>query len=921
MAAKDFELVLKVQADLQQAVKQLRDLNDNMRVTKTTAQQASVGLEAIGRSAATGASGIRGITRQLDDMGGSIKSAAGHLKVLAGVIGVAFVVHKVADFTKSLIDANEQLFQMTKQAQGLNVSVKFLSGINEQADDLGVSVEQVAKVFSTLNRQIATAQDGSASAQALFKSFGVDPSKVHSTEQAFLAIADSVAKYGLNAKRAGELTQILGTSGKDIVPILQQGAAAIRDQNDAMEKTGQIVTDKDVPAITQLHNATDQIGDSFTALRNNLIIQLAPSISKIADQFNDFVTTHGPELIDEVRQIVDKLPDLATGFISVADAAIRVAAKVAAFVGQLKGLAEYAAKMQNGAAPDDLDALRVERDDVQAVLAQRENHPFLSGFASGGMKAIIGSSPLPGLSTFLGNVSSQGQARLLGMSTDALRARLDKIDSDLLHARFSPKPAKNPQEGDNRGLTFDESFLIHPTSGNGSTADPAAAQKAAALAKQAAAAQDALTQSLISMQGQLSPTAAAWAQYNAAVKKANDEAELAKKAKGADAQAIDAQRDAVIKLAGTIRDAALDKIAEQDRQAWEALKRSFETPAQVSVDDALKKIAQLNDLLKKGTIDSAQYHQALDQIGAGSVTAAPQYQGLDAAVGGVGSELSKNFAAQQQLDAWHQQVLAANEAFRNQDAGNEEAYQARLAEIDRQYAAQRNKIEQARGELALQTSANIFGQLATLSSSHNSKMAAIGKAAAIAQAIINTYQSATEAYKSLAGIPVIGPALAVGAAAAAVAAGLANVAQIRAQSVGGYAEGGYTGAGGKHQVAGVVHAGEVVWSQADIARAGGVSIVEMMRLRGYADGGFVHPLANAPTPAQLGFAAPRQPRMDFGKLAAANDGAARGPGVGVRIVNSIDPEFATSAMNSAAGEKVIMNVLSRNSVKLKQMVR
>lgn len=56
-----------------------------------------------------------------------------------------------------------------------------------------------------------------------------------------------------------------------------------------------------------------------------------------------------------------------------------------------------------------------------------------------------------------------------------------------------------------------------------------------------------------------------------------------------------------------------------------------------------------------------------------------------------------------------------------------------------------------------------------------------------------------------------------------------------------YADGGYTGPGAKWQPAGVVHAGEIVWSQADIRKAGGVATVEAMRkgFRGYAEGGFV----------------------------------------------------------------------------------
>lgn len=45
----------------------------------------------------------------------------------------------------------------------------------------------------------------------------------------------------------------------------------------------------------------------------------------------------------------------------------------------------------------------------------------------------------------------------------------------------------------------------------------------------------------------------------------------------------------------------------------------------------------------------------------------------------------------------------------------------------------------------------------------------------------------------------------------------------------GFSGGGYTGAGGVNEPAGIVHKGEVVWSQADIKRFGGVESVEAMR--------------------------------------------------------------------------------------------
>lgn len=54
-----------------------------------------------------------------------------------------------------------------------------------------------------------------------------------------------------------------------------------------------------------------------------------------------------------------------------------------------------------------------------------------------------------------------------------------------------------------------------------------------------------------------------------------------------------------------------------------------------------------------------------------------------------------------------------------------------------------------------------------------------------------------------------------------------------------FAEGGYTGDGGKYQPAGVVHKGEYVFDQAAVKAAGGPAAMEAMRrgLKGYANGG------------------------------------------------------------------------------------
>lgn len=127
------------------------------------------------------------------------------------------------------------------------------------------------------------------------------------------------------------------------------------------------------------------------------------------------------------------------------------------------------------------------------------------------------------------------------------------------------------------------------------------------------------------------------------------------------------------------------------------------------------------------------------------------------------------------------------------------------------------------------------------------------KALASAQALINTYLAATAA---LASGSEINPVFGIISAAAAIAAGLASVAEINGVQ---FAHGGYTGPGGKYEPAGTVHRGEVVWSQEDVARVGGPARANAMRPTypfgsrsyGYADGGLVTNSVTGPINAQL----------------------------------------------------------------------
>lgn len=116
---------------------------------------------------------------------------------------------------------------------------------------------------------------------------------------------------------------------------------------------------------------------------------------------------------------------------------------------------------------------------------------------------------------------------------------------------------------------------------------------------------------------------------------------------------------------------------------------------------------------------------------------------------------------------------------------SQDAIHAKYAEMSIGYSKAERDAKIAYAADSFGAAANFMQNLYIATGSKNKAMFETMKAFAIAQTVIDTYQGAQAAYKALSGIPYVGPALGVAAAAAAIAAGMARVAQIQATHPGG----------------------------------------------------------------------------------------------------------------------------------------
>lgn len=233
---------------------------------------------------------------------------------------------------------------------------------------------------------------------------------------------------------------------------------------------------------------------------------------------------------------------------------------------------------------------------------------------------------------------------------------------------------------------------------------------------------------------------------------------------------------------------------------------------------------------------------------------------------------------------------------------------------DQDYYIKRGLLHAQWGENYFAGTANVLKSVLGEESGYYQAAFAIQKGYAAAQVALNAPETYSNVYKTVSAIPYVGPYIAPVMAGAAVALQLAQAATIGSTSFNptGYADGGFTGYGGKYDVAGVVHRGEGVLTQEEIAALGGPAGFYALReaiKNGYADGGMVLDPPKVFTP--------QTSKMDA--YAGQPQQSSSNGLQGLTIINQIEQDdLVGKYMQGPAGRQIILNQIKANPSEFKR---
>lgn len=253
-------LAMQISANTTKLASSLDEVNKRLAKTGNEAKKASSDLGVL-KTIAIGGAAIKGISLLGNALTGAASSA------------IAW-----ADSLRSGIDETAKLAQRT------GIAVEALQGFAVAGDLAGVG--GLDKAVQKLTISIGNAAEtGKTDA---FTKLGIDFAalQAQSPEDQFRSIAAAIQKLPTEAERAAAAVKLFGKSGIELLPLFASNLAEIEERS---KRLGIILSSDQTGAIEEMNDALSLVSKTFDGIIGQVMGNLAPVISGLAEEFLTFV--------------------------------------------------------------------------------------------------------------------------------------------------------------------------------------------------------------------------------------------------------------------------------------------------------------------------------------------------------------------------------------------------------------------------------------------------------------------------------------------------------------------------------------------------------------------------------------------------------------------------------------------------------
>lgn len=229
------------------------------------------------------------VERRAGVMSGRVGQAAAKIgRVFAGVgIGAAAAGGAI---TMALREPLREMDRFAKSSRAIGLTTEQLSRMTWAADLSGVSFEKLVGSVGKLAKSMSDSLRSTSSEQAIaFRALGIQVTTAEGNMRSVREVIDDIANRFAAMRDSTEkttlATALFGRSGRELIPLLNQGAVGIRAMGDEAQRFGLVISDDAGRRAEMFNDTINRIRSQLRGFRYQLTSSLLPALQALADHF------------------------------------------------------------------------------------------------------------------------------------------------------------------------------------------------------------------------------------------------------------------------------------------------------------------------------------------------------------------------------------------------------------------------------------------------------------------------------------------------------------------------------------------------------------------------------------------------------------------------------------------------------------
>ena len=260
-----------------------------MAIDKEVALKITADASGVPRGVAVAQGALRGLQTQLSSLE-AVSARGFSMSGLAGIgLSATAAAAAIGASVRAAADYGDQLDNMSQRT---GVAVEELSRLQYAAKLSDTSTEALGKGIGNLSKLMVGAANGGAESGKLFERFDISlrnaDGTMRSTTEVLYDLADVFAAMPDGPEKTALAMEFFGKKlGTELIPLLNQGSAGLREMGDEAERLGLVLNAEQAKAAAEFNDNLDRLGQLSKSVAVSIGNALIPALNGMLGKLTD----------------------------------------------------------------------------------------------------------------------------------------------------------------------------------------------------------------------------------------------------------------------------------------------------------------------------------------------------------------------------------------------------------------------------------------------------------------------------------------------------------------------------------------------------------------------------------------------------------------------------------------------------------